>query len=157
VAQSYQEDNSTVTANAVTNVLAAPLRPDWTIQGLAEQLLCTIAAQPEKEFVLDAAATTDRQSRRLIRPLLACLANMSAQESGTSDNVFGADLSFKRTGPDGPVWIFGQFQNTQGKVRVMLQRSSSAPERSRENGKLQPENQVVAAVDQQNLTRPTHS
>lgn len=116
-----------MTTNSVSELLAAPLNPDWTIEELAEQLLCTIAAQPEQEFVLDAATITDKQSRRLIRPLLACLANMSATESGTSDDIYGADLAFKRTGPEGSVWIFGQFKNTQGNVRISLKRSVTPP------------------------------
>ena len=122
-----------MTTNSVTELLAAPLNQYWTIAELAEQLLCTIASQPEKEFVLDATTITDGQSRRLIRPLLACLANMSATESGTSDDIYGADLSFKRTGPEGQVWIFGQFKNTQGNVRISLKRSAT-PQGS-QNGK----------------------
>jgi hypothetical protein len=112
-----------VTTNSITELLAAPLNPDWTIEELAEQLLCTIAAQSEKEFVLDATAITDRQSRRLIRPLLACLANMSATESGTPDDIYGGHLSFKRVGPDGPVLIIVQFENQPGNVRAAFKRS----------------------------------
>ncbi len=115
-----------MTTNFVNDLLSAPLDPDWSIEGLAEQLLTSIAAQPEQEFILDAAEMMDRQSRRLIRPLLACLANMSAAESGTSDDVFGADLSFQRMGPAGSVSIFGQFKNTQGNVRITLRRSPSS-------------------------------
>lgn len=116
-----------MTPNTVALLLAAPLNPNWDIQDLAEHLLCTIAAKSENEVVLDAAAIHDRQASRLIRPLLACLATMSAAESGTSDNIYGGDLSFKRNGPDGPVEITGQFKNLQGDVRVALRRSLIAP------------------------------
>ena len=116
-----------MTANVVTDLLSAPLSPDWTIEGLAEQLLETIVAQSEKEFILDAAETTDRQSRRLLRPLLACLANMSAAESGAASDMFGGQLSFKRTGPEGPVCIVGKFENKADNVRAIFERFSSPP------------------------------
>jgi hypothetical protein len=114
--------------NPITDLLAAPLGSDWTIEGLAEQLLCTIASQPrdeDKKLLLDAAAATDRQLQRVLRPLLACLATKSAAEAGTHPNLYGGQLSFKRTGPDGPVWILGEFENKPGTVRVAFQRSSS--------------------------------
>jgi hypothetical protein len=119
--------------NPITDLLAAPLSPDWTVEGLAEQVLGAIAAhrsEGAQEFVLDADATTDRQSRRVLRPLLACLATKSAAESGTPANLYGGRLSFKRPGPEGPVWILGQFENGPGTVRVALRRSSSPPQNS---------------------------
>jgi len=117
--------------NPITELLAAPIGPDWTIEGLAEQLLRTIASQPKeetKELFLDAAAATDRQSQRVLRPLLACLATKSAAEAGTHPNLYEGQLSFKRMGPEGPVWISGEFENKPGSVRVTFQRSSSPPE-----------------------------
>jgi hypothetical protein len=116
-------------------LLTAPLSPDWTIEGLAEQLLCTIASQPREEvrkLLLDASATVDRQSQRVLRPLLACLATKSAAEAGTASNLYGGRLFFKRIGPDGPVWILGEFENKPGSVRVSLERCSSPPEVSAE-------------------------
>jgi len=99
------------------------------VEGLAEDLLGAIASKgsEEQEFAFDAEATTDRQSRRLLRPLLACLANMSATEAGTSANIFGGHLSFKREGPEGTVWILGEFENKPGSVRVAFRRFSSPP------------------------------
>ena len=115
MAQSHETGNPIVTANnPITDLLGAPLGPDWTVEGLAEQVLGAIAAQRSEEtqeFVLDADATTDRQSRRLLRPLLACLATKSAAEAGTLPNLYGGRLSFKRLGSEGPVWILGQFEN----------------------------------------------
>jgi hypothetical protein len=119
--------------NPIAGLLAAPLSPDWTIEGLAEQVLGAIAAQRSddgKEFVLDAAAVTDRQSRRLLRPLLACLATKSAAEAGTPVNLYGGRLLFNRPGSDGPVWVIGQFENKSGAVRVVFRRSSSLPQYS---------------------------
>jgi hypothetical protein len=113
--------------NPLTDLLSAPLSPDWTIEGLAEQLLCTIASQPKeagKKLVLDSASAVDRQSQRVLRPLLACLATKSAAEAGTPPNLYGGQLCFKRIGPDGPVWIFGEFENKPGSVRIALRRSS---------------------------------
>jgi hypothetical protein len=134
MAQSRETGNPTVTAdNPITDLLAAPLSPDWTVEGLAEQLLAVIAAQGTadvQEFVLDADATTDRQSRRVLRPLLACLATKSAAEGGTPANLYGGCLSFQRPGPKGPVWILGQFENAPGTVRVAFRRSSSPPQNS---------------------------
>jgi hypothetical protein len=123
-----------VTANnSITSILGNPLSPDWTVEGLAEQVLGTIAAQgteDAQEFVLDADATADRQSRRLLRPLLACLATKSAAETGTAVNLYEGQFSFKRQGPNGPVWIFGHFENRPGNVRVVLRRSDLPPEQS---------------------------
>jgi hypothetical protein len=116
--------------NLITELLSAPLDSGWTIDRLAEELLCAIAAQDSEEveeFVLDAEPTTDRQARRILRPLLACLATKSAAETGTPPNLYGVCLSFKRPGHDGPVWILGQFENKPGTVRVTFRRSSSPP------------------------------
>ena len=134
MAQAHETSNPIVTANnPIIDLLGAQLGPDWTVEGLAEQVLGAIAAQRSdegEEFVLDADATTDRQSRRLLRPLLACLATKSAAEAGTPANLYGGHFSFKRPGPKGPVWILGQFENRPGSVRVTLRRSSSPPESS---------------------------
>src|SRR5438309_12029237 len=111
MAPSHETGNPIVTAkNPLTDLLATPLGPDWTVEGLAEQVLGAIAAQHSEEaqeFVLDAASTTDRQSRRLLRPLLACLASKSAAEAGTPANLYGGHFSFKRPGLRGPVWVIG--------------------------------------------------
>jgi len=126
--------------NPLTDLLAAPLSPDWTIEGLAERLLCTIASRPRDEATnlrLDAVTAADRQSQRVLRPLLACLATKSAAEAGTPPNLYGGQLCFKRNGPDGPVWILGDFENKPGKVRVVFQRSS-APRDVSEQGTSEP-------------------
>ena len=131
MAQSHESDHPIVTANnPIADLLRAPLGPGWTVEKLAEQLLGAIAAQRSgeaHEFVLNADDTTDRQLRRLIRPLLACLATKSAAEAGMVANLYGGHLSFKRPSPQGPVWILGQFENRQGNVRIALRRSSSLP------------------------------
>jgi hypothetical protein len=117
--------------NLIADLLSAPLGPDWTVEALAEQVLDALAAQgPEgpHEFILGADANADRQARRLLRPLLACLAIRSAAEAGTPANLYGGPLSFKRPGTQGPVWILGQFENRPGSVRVTLRRSNSPPE-----------------------------
>ena len=121
------------TANPISDLLSARLSSDWTVEQLAEKVLCAIAAQdPEEaqEFVLDADATTDRQSLRLLRPLLACLATKSAAEAGTLANVYGGRLVFRRPGHEGPVWILGQFENRPGTVRVTFCRTNSPPPNS---------------------------
>jgi hypothetical protein len=109
--------------NPITDHLSAPLSPDWTVDRLAEQLLDAVAAQEATEFTFDAAATADRQSQRLIRPLLACLATKSAAEAGVPADLYGGTLSFRRSGSAEPVWILGQFENRPGSVRVTLRRS----------------------------------
>jgi hypothetical protein len=117
--------------NLLADILEAPLGPDWTVEALAEQILGTITtrrSQAAEEFVLEADATTQRQSRRLLRPLLACLATMSAAEAGTPADLYGGRLSFERPGSTGPVWILGQFENRPGCVRLTLRRSDSPPE-----------------------------
>jgi hypothetical protein len=123
-----------VTANnPIADLLGVPLGPGWTVEDLAEQVLGAIAGQRSEEtpeFVLDTGAVADRQSRRLLRPLLACLATKSAAEAGTPVNLYGGCFSFKRPGPQGPVWILGQFENRPGSVRVALRRSCTPPEAS---------------------------
>jgi len=98
----------------MSELLSAPVSPDWTIDRLAEEVLCAIAARGSgeaQEFVLDAEVATDRQSRRILRPLLACLANKSAVEAGTSPELYRGRLLYQRPSHDGPVWILGQFEN----------------------------------------------
>jgi hypothetical protein len=132
MAQPDETGDPTVTANnPIADLLSAPLGPDWTVEGLAEQVLAAVAAQRSeegREFVLDADAIPDRQARRLLRPLLACLATRSAAEAGTPVDLYGGHLSFKRPGPGGSVWIVGCFENRPGSVRVTLRRSGSPPE-----------------------------
>jgi hypothetical protein len=131
MAQSQETGDPIVTANnPIADLLSAPLDSDWTVEGLAEQVLGAIAAHRSteaQEFILDAAAAKDRQSRRLLRPLLACLAAKSAAESGAPVDLFGGHLSFKRLGPEGPVWILGQFENRPGSTRILLRCSNSPP------------------------------
>jgi hypothetical protein len=132
MAQADETSDPIVTGgNPINDVLSAPIGPEWTVEGLAEQLLNVIAAhrsEESPEFVLDADSATDRQCRRLLRPLLACLANKSAAEAGTPVDLYGGHVSFKRLGPIGPVWIVGQFENRPGNVRVRLRRYSTPPE-----------------------------
>jgi hypothetical protein len=132
MAPSHQTGNPIVTTNnPLADLLAAPLGPNWTVEELAEQVLSAIAAQGAEEaqpFVLDADAATDRQARRLLRPLLACLATKSAAEAGTPANLYGGQFALQRPGPQGPVWILGQFENRPGSVCVTLRRSDSRPQ-----------------------------
>jgi hypothetical protein len=134
MAQTHQMGDPTVIAdNPLTELLAAPLTQDSTIEGLVEKLLSTIAARKTQdtsevqEFVLDIDSLLDRQSRRLLRPFLACLANKFAAESATDVNLYCGAFSFRRTGPEGNIWIFGQFENRPGNVRIAIRRSASSP------------------------------
>jgi hypothetical protein len=134
MAEPHETGNPIVTTdNPITELLAAPLRPDWTIDRLAEEVLGAVAARASdevQEIVVDGEAITDRQSRRLLRPLLACLAIKSAAEAGTSSNIYGGLLSFKRPGHEGSVWILGQFENKPGAARVTFRRTSLPPQNS---------------------------
>lgn len=118
--------------NPIAALLRSPLAPQWSVDDLAEQLLRTVAAEPSaagerQEFVLDAEDLIDRQSRRLIRPLLACLATKSAAETGSSQpDLYGGQLSFVRPGPEGPVRILGRFENRPDTVRLVFSRSDSS-------------------------------
>jgi hypothetical protein len=112
-----------VTNNPIAEILGAPLGADWTVDGLAEHLLSAIAAAPADEscaYHLEMGASADCQPRRLLRPLLACLAAKSAAENGTPVNLYGGPLTFKRPGPTGVVWILGHFDNRPGSVHVTL-------------------------------------
>ncbi|MBY0515077.1 MAG: hypothetical protein K2P78_14385 [Gemmataceae bacterium] len=111
----------------ITDLLNGPLDPDWTIEDLAEKVLSAVASRPpavaDVAVVVDDA--TDRQPRRLIRPLLAYLATKSAAESGAPVNLYGGRLCFERRGP---VWVLGEFENRPGAVRLALRRANSPPE-----------------------------
>ncbi len=115
--------------NPIAALLAAPVGPDWNVEGLAERVLSAIATHPSEdghEFVLNANTTTDRQTRRVLRPLLACLAVKSAAEAGASPNLYGGELSFKRADGGGrPMWVLGTFENRPGAVHVALRRVES--------------------------------
>jgi hypothetical protein len=135
MAQSNETGDSTVNAiNSIADLLATPLSPNWTIEELAEQLLEIIAARTHQNvddveaLVLDGDTVADLQSRRLLRPLLACLALKSAAEYGTNVSLFSGYLCFKRTGPTGPVWIAGEFDNRPGSVRVTFRRFDRPPQ-----------------------------
>ena len=135
MAKPHQTGNPAVTAdNPIAALLAAPAGPDWSVEGLADRLLSAIATHPSEdggEFVLDANTTADRQSRRALRPLLACLAVKSAAEAGTSPNLYGGELSFKRADRGGrPVWVLGTFANRPGAVHVALRRAAAPREAS---------------------------
>ena len=120
--------------NPIAALLAAPVDPDWSVEGLAERLISAVATHSSEdghEFVLDLNTTTDRQSHRLLRPLLACLAVKSAAEAGTSPNLYGGDLSLKRADCTGrPVWVLGTFENRPGAVHLALRRAASPQEAS---------------------------
>jgi hypothetical protein len=134
MAQSQSTSNSIVSAKiSITELLAAPLDPNWTVEGLAEQVLSAIAIQHSEEaqeFILDAQATADRQARRLLRPLFACLATKSAAETSRPAELYWGHLTFMRPGPKGPVWIYGRLDNRPGNVRITLKRSNSPPDDS---------------------------
>jgi hypothetical protein len=132
MAQPPQTGNPIVSAEPpLFDLLSAPLSSDWTVEQLAEDVLSATAERgtnADQEFVLDVETAANSQSRRLIRPLLACLATKSAAEAGTCPNLYGGWLSYQRPGHQGPVWILGQFENKPGAARVVFRRSSSAPQ-----------------------------
>jgi hypothetical protein len=155
MAQPHETGHPTVTTdNPIADLLRAPLDSDWIVERLAEQLLGAIAARRSdeaQEFVFDADAATDHQSRRLLRPLLACLAAKSAAEAGLPVNLYGDQVAFQRPGSHGPVWVLGQFSNRTGNVRVALRRSATPPEAS-EAGPVRPT--VPIDADGVSLSRP---
>lgn len=115
-----------MTSASITDTLNTPLGPDWTVDGLADQLLEMVAAEPADsghEFVLVVDDSTERQVCRLIRPLLAHLATKSASETGVPVSLYGGRLSFERVGLGGSVWVVGEFENRPGNVRVALRRA----------------------------------
>jgi hypothetical protein len=108
-----------MSANLIAEVLNAPLPADWTIEGLAEKLLDSIANQASAEshsLALD--DFSEPQVRRLIRPLLAHL----AQKSENAPSIYGGILSFVRP------QVRGEFVNRVGNVRLALRsRDDSSP------------------------------
>jgi hypothetical protein len=114
--------------STIFDILRSPLDPNWTVESLTERVIVAIASQPigsEEVFVIAVDESTDQQTRRLIRPILACLATKSANESGATVNLYGGHLLFNRTGPAGPVFVVGEFENRPGRVRLTLRRSYS--------------------------------
>jgi hypothetical protein len=120
--------------NPIEELLSAPLEAGWTLEGLAARVLDAVATSDDAEWVLDAQSLTNRQARRLIRPLLACLATQSAVEAGTPVNLFTGHLNFKRHGPSGPVWFTGEFDNRPGSERIALRRHNAPPDVGNVNG-----------------------
>lgn len=122
-----------IAKNPITDLLTASLDSGWTIERLAEQVISAIASQESQgeratiEFALDGNTITDRQSQRLMRPLVACLAQKSATEDGTAPNLYEGCLAFQRPSLGDPVWVVGEFKNTPEKVFVTLRRSKSPP------------------------------
>lgn len=109
----------------ISTLLGGPLDPNWTVATLAEELLGAVASSAGRDFVLEVDDATDRQTRRLIRPLLAYLATKSADETGAPVNLYGGRLCFKLPGP---VWVLGEFENQTGRVRLAVRRSDSPAE-----------------------------
>jgi len=89
----------TIISNLISDILKAPLGRDWTVEGLAEEILASIAVQCSEEtrdVVLEIDSAMDSQARRLFRPFLACLAIKSATEAGMPVNLYEGSLSFRR-------------------------------------------------------------
>jgi hypothetical protein len=71
------------------------------------------------------ASSADPGPLRLFRTLLARVAKMAEEESGTAFNPYGGKLHFDRPGPNGPVRLDVHFVNTTesqflGMVRAAL-------------------------------------
>lgn len=147
-----------IAKNPIADVLSAPLEPGWTIERLAEQVVSAITShelepgQAAVEFVLDADAITDRQSQRLMRPLVVCLAQKSAAEDGMTPCLYEGCLAFKRQTRGGPVWVVGEFKNTPGKVSVTLRLSDS---RRRDQQEVARQVTVVPTVDHPSSDSPS--
>jgi hypothetical protein len=135
MAQACQTGDIAMSAHStISDLLAAPLPSDWTIESIAECLLRTLSDQPsangagEAEFVFDKHKTVDRQTSRLIRPLLACLAMKSAAENNSPVNLYGGQLHFRRQGLRGPSCIVGEFENRPESTRLSLRRLDTISE-----------------------------
>src|SRR6266481_5183939 len=92
--------------NPIAKLLAAPLPPDWSVERLADQLLQVIAKRFESKrrrspISININDLEDRQSKRLLRPLLAYLATRAAKKGDQPANVFGGVLLLERKGPKG--------------------------------------------------------
>lgn len=82
-----------------------------------------------------------RPSRlRVFRPLLARLAVMAAQETGTEFQPYGGRYSLTRPGPDGPVRLDVEFSNTPGSQHLSFTRApvGAAPAPASANGAAPP-------------------
>jgi hypothetical protein len=126
--QAVQASDPIVTSShLLIELLGAPLGPGG-IQGLAQKVLSTIYENKaaEQEFILDASGATNPRARKLIRPLIACLAKMSAEQAGVPVSLYGGHISFKRNGPEGWFDILGDFENTHARARATF-RADPAP------------------------------
>jgi hypothetical protein len=114
-----------VTIDSIADFLDAPLEADWTVDRLAERLLESVARRNDGSvWSLVVDKSTGSQARRLIRPLLACLASKAGDESGVPVDPFGGTLSFIRSGPNGEVAIDGEFENRPGQIGIRFTTSS---------------------------------
>lgn len=107
----------------------------WTLDGAADSLI-QLAAQTRslsvgmvrefesqsKQFQViendQLLQTGDSTPNRMIRPLLAFLANKAAKETGVEFNVYGGRYSFTRPGSRGMVRIDAEFENTMHSQRI---------------------------------------
>jgi Domain of unknown function (DUF4145) len=83
----------------------------------AEDLLARAARAPGA-WGARASDLADGAARRAFRPLLACLARKSAQESGTDPDPYGGALAFVLHAPSGLVRLTGTFENTATVARL---------------------------------------
>ena len=115
--------------NPINELLSAPLRLDWPIDRLAEEVLRAIAVRGSEEaqkLTLDAEATSDRQSRRLLRPLLACLATKSRRICGRE---IGASSDPSRSGRQrgGAFRATSLIWRSRGSGQVLFHRRQKRP------------------------------
>ena len=110
-----------MTAERLSDLLAAPLSPDWTIERLAEQLLCAIASQPKgetKSVQFDLSCPRTDNHSVFSGHCSPALQPSQQPKPEFNRRLYGGQLCFKRNGPDGPVWILGEFESKPGTQRV---------------------------------------
>ena len=118
--------------NHIRELVPAPVSPDWTIDRLAEQVLCAIAARGSAEGTANSArAELPRSTSKAAYSGRSSLwLKTSRPPKQVHPHLDRGRLLFQRPSHDGPVWIHGQFENMPGTVRVTLRRSSSPPQHS---------------------------
>ena len=126
MADTHETGHPHLNANElISDFLAHPPRPDWTVDDLAERILNALVENKDHaEMTLD-GNTLYGPARRLLRPLLACFATKAAAESGTPTNLYGGRFSFQRPGPSGIVLLQGWFENRLGNEVATIRRANS--------------------------------
>lgn len=119
-------------ADQIPKLFEQSLTSPGGVVWLADQLLVLaqhsdslLLAEADTELVSkcgDCSVVLAASYRRLFRPLLARLAKVAADESGTPFQPYGGNYQLRRAGDLGPVLLDLTIANTTGERSILLKR-----------------------------------